>query len=354
MGGAVVFGMSAAHADQPVWATGRIVDGSNRPLAGAMVAVYDDNNKVLDYARTDESGDYALSVPKNALHLQEHHAKGFFAEVFGGVTRVVGGTAAFVANPLRAGVKAVTSSQMAAFADPLTKGGLAVGGAVVDQALFAVSPHPRRPSDQELRRLPGALFIKVIAPDNSDLVGITRVYWMQKETFKTRGRQTNALAAWLDPVQLMTVSSDKPSNVQSTYLNFTAARMSPSIAQRGQTVRLSALLTTPPEPTIHVIVVAHDSRTGESWEMQKAGDGRYEAEFVVDKHFAIDDHPISILAYPASELEPGRRLEVEKAMQGAGLWDTRKPFVYDPLLVVSRSRAEVTLTVLGPDKHRRD
>ncbi len=354
LGAAMLCGQPVCRADQPVWATGHVVDASNRPLVGALVAVYDDNNKVIDYARTDETGDYALAVPRNALHLQEHHAKGFFAEVFGGVTRVVGGTVGFVANPLRAGVKAVTSSQIAAFADPLTKGGLAVGGAVVDQALFAASPHPRRPSEQELRKLPGALLIKVIAPDNSDMVGITRVYWIQKETYKTRGRETHALAAWLDPVQLMNLSSDKPSNVQSTYLNFTSARLEPSLAQRGQTVRISAALTTPAEPTVHVLVVARDNRTGESWELQPAGNGRFETQFVVDKRFATDDHPISILAYPASELKPGRRPDVEKAIAGADLWDTKKPFLYEPLLVVSRNRAEVTLTVLGPGKRRRD
>ena len=209
IGGALYLSVLPAHAEQPVWATGHIVDASNRPMAGALVAVYDDNNKVVDYARADENGDYALAVPRSALHIQEHRAKGFFAEVFGGVTRFVGSTVEFVANPLRAGVRAVTSSQAANFTDPLTRGGFAVGGAVVDKALFAVSPRPKRPADQELRKMPGAMMIKVIAPDRNDLVGVTRVYWIQRETFKARGKQTQTLAAWLDPVQLTPVDLGK-------------------------------------------------------------------------------------------------------------------------------------------------
>ena len=350
LGGAVCGAVSPARAEQPVWATGHIVDASNRPMAGAIVAVYDDNNKVVDYARADEHGDYALAVPRSALHIQEHHAKGFFAEVFGGVTRFVGSSVEFVANPLRAGVRAVTSSQAAAFTDPLTKGGLAVGGAVVDKALFAVTPRPKRPVDQELRKMPGALLIKVIAPDRNDLVAVTRVYWIQKETFKARGRQTQTLAAWLDPVQLTSVDSEKPSSIQSTYLNFTFARMEPSLAEPGQTVRISATLPAPPEPAIHAIVVAHDRQTGKKWELLPVGNGRYEAEIVVDKHWGRDDHSISIIAYPGSELKPGRRPEVEKAIEGAGLWDSKKPYIYDPLVVVSRNRADLTLTVLGPNK----
>src|SRR5438067_1042228 len=79
-----------ARTEDLVWATGRVLDERGRPLAGALVAVYDDSNKVVDYARTDRSGDYALAVPKKVLHLEHRHGKGFIAEVFGTVTRFVG------------------------------------------------------------------------------------------------------------------------------------------------------------------------------------------------------------------------------------------------------------------------
>src|SRR5579864_8375079 len=68
-----------ARADQPLWVTGHVADAEGRPMVGAQVAAYDDRNHVMDYARTDSHGDYALALPKSALHLIHRHGKGFFA-----------------------------------------------------------------------------------------------------------------------------------------------------------------------------------------------------------------------------------------------------------------------------------
>lgn len=343
---------TVCRAEDLVWATGHVTDADGRALVGAVVVVYDDHNKVVDYARTDRNGDYALAVPKKTLHLEARHGKGFISEVFGTVTRFVGDTVGFVANPLRAGVHAVTASQVSNFADPLTKAGISAGGAVADQMLFAVSPKPKRPQELEERKLPGALLIKVVAPDRSDLVGVTRVYWMQRERFRAGGKQEDTVAAWLDPVQLASVNSDKPSHVNAQYLQFTSARLQPSIAEPGQVVRVVATLPLPPEPAANIIVVARNNRTGQKWQLEPEGDGRWAGEFEVDRRFPRDDQPISILAYAALEQRPGRRPDAEHALEGAGLWDVKKPYLYDPLLVVSRNRADLMLTVLPPSKNK--
>jgi len=62
---------------------------------------------------------------------------------------------------------------------------------------------------------------------------------------------------------------------------------------------------------------------------------------------------ISIIAYAADEQHPGRRKNAEGAIEHAGLWEAHKPFVYDPLIVVSRTRADVTLTVVSPSRRNR-
>jgi hypothetical protein len=147
--------------------------------------------------------------------------------------------------------------------------------------------------------------------------------------------------------------SDKPSRIKSEYLRFAAARLEPSLAEPGQRVRILAKLPSPPDPAIYTVVVARNSRTGQKWELSPIGDGRYEGEFVVDKHFPRDDQTISILAYAAQEQKPGRRPDAERAIEGAGLWDTKKPYRYDPLLVVSRNRADLVLTVVSSKKHHR-
>ena len=349
---ALLLGSAArpAQAEELVWATGIVQDASGKPIANALVAVYDDSNKVSDYARTDAHGEYALALPRRVLHLDKKRS-GFITQIFNGVTRFVGDAAGFVANPLRAGMHAVTSSQASNFTDPLTKGGIAAGSMVADQILFQIAP-PKKQAPQEARKQPGALLVKAIAPDSRDLIGVAQVYWVQQETFQAGGKRTKNLAVWLDPVKLSAADSTVDSQINSDYLRFTSARLEPGIAEVGQRVRVFATLPSPPAPAIYAVVVARNNRTGQKWELTPIGNDRYVGEFIVDKHFPRDDQSISLLAYAAQPDAPGRRKQVESAMEGAGLWDARKPFRYDPLLVVSRNRADLTLTVVAPAKQR--
>ncbi len=337
-----------------VWATGKVVDGNGRPLPNAFVAVYDDSNKVVDYTRTDQGGNYALAVPKQALHLEHKKGKGFIADVFTGAIRLTGDAIGFINNPVRAGVHAVASAESATIGDPLMKGGISAGTAVADKALTMLTPRGRshRVVPTEQRKQPGALLMKVVAPNSNDLIEIGRVYWLQQETLRLGGKQQKTLAAWLDPIEMTSAESDRPSKFQTEYLHFTHARMEPSIAEPGQIVHITAKLLTPPDPAVYAVVVARNNHTGQRWELTPTGGGRYEGEFVVDKKFAHDDQTISILAYAEKEQKPGRREDAERAIESNGLWDPKKPFVYDPLLVVSRNRADLTLTVVIPQKRK--
>lgn len=347
-----VWAAPCARAGEPVWATGRIVDSHGRPIADAQVAVYDDSNKVVDTARTDRDGEYAVALPEHVLHLRHRHGKGFITSVFNGITRFVGGATGFVANPARAGLRAVTSGEAAIFSDPLTKGEIAAGGAVADQVLFGLSPREKKDSRREERKLPGSVFLKVVAPDRNDLTAVTQVYWLQEEQSEN-GRKKRTLAAWLDPIEMSPTDSDRPSHVRNDYLRFSSARLVPGLTEPGERVRILATLPEPPDPSIEAIVVARDYRTGQKWQLQPMGDGRYEGEIWVDKRFPRDDHVISILAYAEKERKPGRSPEAEGEIERAGLWDPKKPYIYDPLLVVSRNRADLTLTVVEPRKRRR-
>jgi len=342
------------RAERPVWVTGRVVDAAGEPIRGAQLAVYDDANHVVDYTRTDRNGEYAVAVPRAALHLDHRHGPGFIAEVFGTMTRFVGDTIGYVGTPLRAGVRAVTSAEADVFTDPLTKGTIAAGGAVIDQTLFALTPkrkHGKAPA-LEARKMPGALLIKVIAPQQNDLVSVARIYWIQDEIVRAGGREKHTTAAWLDPIELTDYDSEHTSHVQTDYLTFRAARLEPSLAEPGQAVRIYAALPMPPAPNTPIVVVARNNSTGEKWQLEPIGDGRYAADITVDRRFPHNDQVISILAYGESEQHPGRRMEAERSLEANGLWDAKKPFVYDPLLVASRSRADVTLTVVTPRRSR--
>src|SRR5262245_40261372 len=87
----LVIGLArSASAEDLVWATGQVVDPQGKPLSNALIAVYDDGNKVVDFAKTDGNGEYALAVPRRVLHLDKKHSS-FLTEVFTGLTRFVGG-----------------------------------------------------------------------------------------------------------------------------------------------------------------------------------------------------------------------------------------------------------------------
>lgn len=338
-----------AWAADIIYVSGHVEDEAGHPLAHALIAVFDDRNRVVDYAHTDNQGNYLLALPATALHLPQHHSKTFLAQVFDTAGHLVGGLVDFIANPLRAGVHAAAAGVAATTPDPLTKGGIAVGAGVVDQTLFAISTDKKySPETQTKRKQPGTLMVKVIAPHYKDLAAPASIYWMEQDVFHAAGKTQKATVAWVDPVQLASEDSSQPSKVASNYLSFTEARLSPSIASYGQKVRIEAFLPTPLEPVVDIVVVARDDKNGDIWQLEPKGNGWYEGEFVVDKHFPPNDQTISILAYGADEQHPGRRPNVERSILRAGMWDPHKPFLYDPLLVSSRNRADLTLTMLPP------
>ena len=340
----IIGSSSYAAADNSVYLSGHVDGADGKALQNALIAIYNDKNQIVDYAHTDNSGNYLMSVPEADMHLPRQRGRSFLSQVFGLATHLVGGAAIFLANPLRAGIHAVASSEAASLVDPLAKGGLAAGSIVVDEALFAVSPRPPKP--KEARKEPGVLLVKVVAPGHSDLVGIDQIYWMEEDTFHAAGRTQKITAAWMDPIHMADLDSNSPSRVYSNYLVFQSARLAPSLVNRGQVVKIYANLPTPPEPAVHIIVVARDNRNGEVWQLHPAGNGYYEGDFTVDKRFPYNDQIISILAYPALQQSPGRRLDAESAILHSGLWNPNRPYVFNPLLLASRNRADLTLTVL--------
>ena len=330
--------VSPAGAEDLVWITGRVYGTESRgPLKDAVVAVYDDKNRVIDYARTDADGIYTLAVPTSALKVDKKTA-GFFHRVAGGISRFVGG----ISGPLRMGIKAATSAVPASGLPAQAGVGIASG---VAQNMIA-SMRPKGGKDNQLP--PGAIAMKVTLPGRNDAAAPAAVYWMQEEVYKTGRKEQRVLTAWMDPVSLAPAESKDPSAIGSNFLLFTDARVEPSIAEPGQTVILSASIPSPPEPRTPVTVVARNNRTGEIFELAPVSEGRYRGEIRIDKKAPRNDTPITILAYPQQADEPGRSKRVEDAIQRAGLFDAGRSFVYNPLLVASRNRAEVSLTVVEP------
>ena len=343
IGACFAFAARPALTEDLVWLTGRVFTAESRaPLKDAVVAVYDDKSKVVDYAKTDSDGIYTLAVPRSVLGLNKKGA-GFFRRVAGGMSKLVGS----LSDPLRMGFKA------AATAVPTSGLAAQAGVGVASGVAQNLVANMRTGGDKDSPLPPGILVMKVTLPGKNDALAAASVYWMQEEVYRAGRKEQRVLTAWMDPVTLTLAESKNASAIASTYLMFTDARIEPSIAEPGQMVILSATIPPPPEPRAPIIVVARNSRTGETVELSHVGDGRYRGEIRVDKKHPKHDNVISVLAYAQQADESGRSKAVEDAIQRAGLFDPGKLFLYNPLLVVSRNRADVTLTVVEPPRRKK-
>ena len=339
---------TSLNADELVWATGRAIGPDGKPLKGAVVVVYDDKEKIVDYAHTDEKGEYALAIPEDVLNLETKKGGGFLASVAGKIKRFVSTQAAGIAQGAKATILALTSTQAVALAAPVAKAALDTGNRVAAKVEKQLTPkQAQEQTAKEVRaelKRPGLLFLKASAPNCTDFAGLAQLYWVQREIVKDNDKENAVYAAWLDPINFG--ATGKPTTVGSDFFKITAAKAEPSLIPPGSTFKINATIPAAPEPQANLVVVARGP-SGQIWELKPAG-GVYSAEIKADEKLPTGDQFISILAYPAGD-KPGRREDVEKEIEKAGFWDLKKDFVHNPLLLVSRNRADVKLTIL-PEK----
>ena len=103
-----------ALGDEIVWLTGKALGPDGKPLKGAVVVAYDDKQKIIDHAVTDEKGEYALAIPEEVLNLETKKGGGFLASVAGKIKRFVTAQAAGVAQGAKTTILALTTTQSAA------------------------------------------------------------------------------------------------------------------------------------------------------------------------------------------------------------------------------------------------
>ena len=339
----------AAHSDELVWATGKVVGSDGKPLKGAVVVVYDDKEKIVDYAHTDEKGEYALAIPEDVLNLETKKGGGFISSTVGRMKRFVTANVTGLAQGAKTTILALTATQSMGLTAPIAKAALDTGTKVADKVGKQLTPKVAAEIQEkavraELKR-PGVLYLKASAANHTDYAGLAELYWVQRETVKDEGKEKAVYAAWLDPINFG--APGKPSTAGSDFLKITAAKGEPSLVLPGGKFKLNATISTPAEPATSLIVIAR-SASGKTWELKPEGKGVYSAEIAVDEKLPPGEHVISILAYAAGE-KPGRREDVEKEIEKAGYWDPKKEFTPNPLMLASRNRADVKVTLL-PEK----
>ncbi len=382
----------AALADDHVVANGRILSSDGKtPVEGAIIAVYDEKANVIAHATTDADGRYSLSVPRDVLHLSPKRKGGnFLGSILGGVSKLTS-IAASVA-PMAIGAGALGGLALPGGAGGIGQiiggGGIpnlgeigqgigqfaAVGmggvgqmkptAAQIEMVKKMMPPGMNTEyldsmmnmyganSQEPTANSPGALVLRVVRTGSSEVGGIAQVYWLQNSEVEENGKSVKRSEVWLDPIWLSKDGGKAPSRIVRGYFAISDAHADPPIVEFGQTLTLSVELPLPEEPRVNVVVLAHNAKTGETFELAPAGDGLYRAAVPVDKKFAQNDQVISILAYPREAGASGRSDKEEDAISGAGLWKLDKPFVYNPRLIASRNRLDLKVTVVEPARGR--
>jgi hypothetical protein len=363
---------SLARAEEMVNVTGRVyADGSKTPLADADVAVVNDKDKVVAEGKTDAEGKYSLPVPRKYLHLPTAKKGGSF---LGGLVGGLAGDLIGIVNPF-AGMgyelaKGLAGTMQHSGASQADIARMYAGRVTQEDGDRLIAAGARKQDVEKMlkysaenfdadgnfippRSAPGALSLKVVMAGHKEASGVGQIYWMETDKVRAEnGHEKRETNAWMDPVVLVEDNAETPSRFTRNYFTLMEAHLDPATIEAGQTVALAVTLLVPPEQSaVPLIVIARHSKTGKIYELTRAGEGgAYQCQIEVDKRFPKKDQLISVVAYPQKSEKPGRDAKIEHALEEAGVWKLDRPYMYNPLLLASRNRADVLLTVVKPSR----
>ena len=361
-----------AHAEDMVNVIGRVYAGDGKtPLADADVAVFNDKDKVVAEGKTDAEGKYMLPVPRKYLHLPGAKKGGSF---LGGLVSGLVGEAIGIVNPFagmgydlaknlagtmqRSGASQADIARMSAGRLTQEDGAKLLAAGARKQDVEKMLKYSAENFDADgnfipHRNAPGVLNLKVVLAGHKETSGVGQVYWMQTDKVRTEnGREKRETSAWLDPLVLVANEAETSSHFARNAFTLTDAHLDPATAEAGQTVTLAVTLSVPPEQSAApLVVIARHSKTGKIYALTPVGEGGvFQCQIEVDKKFPKSEQLISVVAYPQKPEKPGRDASVEHSLEAAGVWKLDRPYVYNPLMLASRNRADVVLTVVKPTR----
>jgi hypothetical protein len=348
---------------------GRVfADDGKTGLPDANVTVVDDKDKVVVAGKTDGEGKYSLAVPRKYFHFPGGRRSNAFGNFLG---FVVGEAIGFV-NPF-AGMgfelaQGLAGSMRRSGASQADVARLYAGRVTQEDADRLLAAGAKKQDVEKMlkysaenfdadgnyiprKNAAGALRMDVSLAGHKGAGGMGQLYWIQTDKVRDeKGREKRETNAWMDPVVLVEEAAEKPSRFTRGYFTFTNAHIDPASVEAGQSVTLTVTLPMPPgQKEAPIIVIARHSKMGRIYQLMPTGEeGVYQCQIEVDKKFPKKDQLISIIAYPRKSDKLDRDSKAEKALEAAGLWKLERPYVYNPLTLASRNRADVLLTVEKP------
>ncbi len=361
--------MCASIAEAGLVVGGVVVDASTgAALTGATVALFDDSGDVVGTDLTDGDGTWAIETEWKHAHLKAPSSGGsLFSSLIGVVTWPVRTTARFVGGSTKAlfkgaaraaGGAAVAGVSVAAVsgAGPVAEAavgqiGRTVGRAASDAVVGALdddSPEDER-SDQMRNSdpQPGEVTVRVWKQGAKDYHGRVSVYALER--FRDENGHSKA-AATVDPVLLASEESGGVSSAPRHFGILNHVSADPMIVEAGATVRLSCQMPLPDEMLSSTCVVAWDLSTRQRQSLTRTEEGAWQGEMELPKKGPYRNHEITIVAYRNLDQKAGGDEKLEARLWDKDAWNPRKAYPVDPVLLVSRNRGQVTVTVIKPPR----
>lgn len=362
---------------------GRVIDTvTGQPLPGATVALQDKNGKVMAWAKTDAQGQYVLAADSlTVLQLRPSRRRGFLERMARGVGDVVAAPVKVAANVVKQ-VDPINTAK-AAVISTVTANPAPVAAQVADTASKAVKEQAngtavqaaaqaregtakavlgeRQASPKEKREglLPGEVFLSVVAPGYKDLKDKAGVYWLEPASEASPDGKTpqSGVRAWLETVKLApATAADKKCEVENNAILLAEGRAEPALAPAGSTVKLAVKLATPGNQPLKIRVFAREDkkRTVIELKPKDGAPGVYAGELTLDPKLDIGDTTVTLIALRSEPIEV--KLKADKTdpllefAKGLDDLDAGKPYEFDPRIMASENRLDLTLTVLDPKK----
>lgn len=362
---------------------GRVIDTvTGQPLAGATVALQDKNGKVLAWAKTDAQGQYALAADSlTALQLRPSRRRGFLENVARGVGDVVSAPVKVATNVVKQ-VDPINTAK-AAIISTVTANPAPVAAQVADTASKAVKEQAKAtgaqaatqarestaravlgerqatPKEKREGLVPGEVFLSVIAPGYKELKAKAGAYWLEPSNPASPDGKTpeSGVRAWLETVKLAPIAAaDKNCEVENNAILLSDARAEPALAVAGTTVKLLVKLAVPGNQALKIRVFAREDKKRTIVELnpQEGAPGVFIGDLPLDAKLDVGDTVVTLIALRAEPIEV--KLKKDKAdpllefAKGLDDMDAGKTYEFDPRIMASENRLDLTITVLDPKK----
>ncbi len=361
---------------------GKVLDtATGKPVPNATVALADKDGKVVAWTKTDAEGKYSLAADSlKVLNLRPSHRRGLLEEVARGAGQLVtipvkvAGTvvetirktspvetvknaaiSAATGNPVPIGAQVVntvagTAGQTKATAENQTK----------EMAVRTAFGERLNDKNQKKSALaPGEVFIAVSRPEYKEVKGKAGTYWLeaaippvkdQKNKKEDKGR---GVCAWMETVKLApATAADKKSEILNEAILLSEPKIEPTLIPIGGTAKISVKLLAPMNPVAKLRVFAREDKKRTILELKPQANNLYTGELTIDSNCPSGDTKITIAALREEPIE----VKLPKSKDDPLLLFAKrlddlepgKPFEYDPRILASENRLDITVTVLDP------